>query len=156
MHKMRLRLFILLNFIVVYSYQNAEHTVSAWYFHTLYLTDSLSFVQESCCPCTLSFSWWLYFPLPLLCSGQTQLCVRAKSLQSCLTLCDPKDCSPSGSSVHGDSPGKNTGVDCHALLQAIFLTQGLNPSLLISFLHWQAGSLPLMLPGKPKLNYNLP
>ena len=27
------------------------------------------------------------------------------------------DCSPPGSSVHGDSPGKNTGVGCHALLQ---------------------------------------
>ena len=27
--------------------------------------------------------------------------VRAKSLQSCLTLCDPMDCSPPGSSVHG-------------------------------------------------------
>jgi len=34
--------------------------------------------------------------------------------QSCLTLCDPMECSPSGSSVHGDSPGKNTGVGCHA------------------------------------------
>ena len=32
-----------------------------------------------------------------------------------------------GSSVHGDSPGKNTGVGCHALLWGIFLTQGLNP-----------------------------
>ena len=31
------------------------------------------------------------------------------------------------SSVHGDSPGKNTGVGCHALLQGIFLTQGSNP-----------------------------
>ena len=30
---------------------------------------------------------------------------------------------------HGDSPGKNTGVGCHALLQGIFLTQGLNPGL---------------------------
>ena len=50
--------------------------------------------------------------------------------QSCLTLCDPMDCSPPGSSVHGDSPGKNTGVGCHALLQGIFLTQGLNPGLL--------------------------
>ena len=40
------------------------------------------------------------------------------------------DCSPSGSSVHGDSPGKNTGVGCHFLLQGIFLTQGLNPGLL--------------------------
>ena len=35
------------------------------------------------------------------------VCVCAKSLQSCLTLCDPMDCSPPGSSVHGDSPGKN-------------------------------------------------
>ena len=35
-----------------------------------------------------------------------------------------------GSSVHGDSPGKNTGVGCHTLLQGIFPTQGLNPGLL--------------------------
>ena len=34
-----------------------------------------------------------------------------------------------GSSVHGDSPGKNTGVDCYALLQGIFPTQGSNPGL---------------------------
>ena len=34
-----------------------------------------------------------------------------------------------GSSVHGDSPGKDTGLGCHALLQGIFLTQGLNPGL---------------------------
>ena len=32
--------------------------------------------------------------------------VAAKSLQSCLTLCDPMDCSPPGSSFHGDSPAK--------------------------------------------------
>ena len=37
--------------------------------------------------------------------------------------------SPPGSSVHGDSPGKNTGVNCHALLQGTFPTQGLNPGL---------------------------
>ena len=30
-----------------------------------------------------------------------RVCVYAKSLQSCLTLCDPMDCSPPGSSVHG-------------------------------------------------------
>ena len=46
-----------------------------------------------------------------------------------LTLCDPMDCSPPGSSVHGDPPGKNTGVGCHVLLQVIFPTQGLNPRL---------------------------
>ena len=34
-----------------------------------------------------------------------------------------------GSSVHGHSPGKNTGVGCHALFQGIFPTQGLNPDL---------------------------
>ena len=45
------------------------------------------------------------------------------------TLCDPVDCNPPGSSVHGDSPGKNTGVDGHALLQVISI-QGLNPGLL--------------------------
>ena len=45
--------------------------------------------------------------------------------QSCPTLCNPMDCSPLDSSVHGDSPGKNTGVGCHALLQGIFP----NPSL---------------------------
>ena len=38
--------------------------------------------------------------------------------QSCLSLCDPMDCSPPGSSVHRNSPGKKTGVGCHALLQA--------------------------------------
>ena len=47
-----------------------------------------------------------------------------------LTLCNPVDCSPPDSSVHGDSPGKNTGVGCHALLQGIFPTQGSNPGLL--------------------------
>ena len=35
-----------------------------------------------------------------------------------------------GYSVHGDSPGKNTGVGYHALLQGIFPTQGSNPSLM--------------------------
>ena len=49
--------------------------------------------------------------------------------QSCLTLCDPMDCGPPGSSVHGDSPGKNTGVGCHALLKGIFPAQGSNPGL---------------------------
>ena len=31
----------------------------------------------------------------------TRVCVHGKSLQSCLTLCHPMDCSPPGSSVHG-------------------------------------------------------
>ena len=44
--------------------------------------------------------------------------------QSYPTPCDPMDCSPPGSSVHGDPPGKNTGVGCHALFQGIFPNQG--------------------------------
>ena len=48
-----------------------------------------------------------------------------------------------------DSLGKNTGVGCHALLQGVFLTQGQNLHL-SRLLHWQAGSLPLVPPGKPR------
>ena len=51
--------------------------------------------------------------------GGSVLCFVA---QLYLTLCDPMDCSLPGSSVHGDSPDKNTGVGCHALLQGIFPT----------------------------------
>ena len=49
--------------------------------------------------------------------------------QSCPTFCNPMDCSPPGSSVHGDSPGKNTGVGCHFLVQGIFPTQGSKPGV---------------------------
>ena len=48
----------------------------------------------------------------------------------CPTLSDLVDCSSPGSSVHGDSPGKNTGVCCHSLPQGIFPTQGSNTGLL--------------------------
>ena len=71
----------------------------------------------------------------------------AKSFQSCPTLWHPLDCSPLGSPVYGDSPGKNTGVGCRALFQRIFPTQGSNLSL-FWLLHWQAGSLSLVPPGK--------
>ena len=48
-----------------------------------------------------------------------------------------------------DSPGKNTRVGCHTLFQGIFPTWGLNLCIL-HLLHWQAGSVPLAPPGKPK------
>ena len=54
---------------------------------------------------------------------------KSEVSQSCLTFCDPIDCSPPGSSVHGIFPGMNTGVGCHFLLQGIFPTQGSNPCL---------------------------
>ena len=51
------------------------------------------------------------------------------SLVHLVALSDPVNCSPQGSSVHEDSQGQTTGVGRHALLQGIFPTQGLNPSL---------------------------
>ena len=45
------------------------------------------------------------------------------------TFCDPMYCSLLGSSVYRNSPGKNTGVGCHGLLQVIIPTQGSNPGL---------------------------
>ena len=74
----------------------------------------------------------------LLYSKSTDLNMKMKVLvaQLCLTLCNPMVCSLPGSSVHGDSPGKNTGVGCHALL-----TQGSDPHLVAPAL--QADSLPL-------------
>ena len=41
------------------------------------------------------------------------MCMYVWVNQSCPTLCDPMGCSPPGSSIHGDSPGKNTGVGYH-------------------------------------------
>ena len=74
---------------------------------------------------TMSIDFCLFLPYtPWL--RFSQLCLVS---QSCLMLCDPMDCSPSGSSVHRDSSGKNTAVGCHALLQRIFPTQGSNPGL---------------------------
>ena len=65
-----------------------------------------------------------HFPL-----GTETILGGAKSLQSCLTLFDPMDCSLPGSSV---LPVKNTGVGCHFLLQRILPTQGLNLVSLMS------------------------
>ena len=58
--------------------------------------------------------------------------MTVSSIVLCLvaqTFYNLMDCSPPGSSDHRDSPGKNTGVGCHALLQGIFPTKGLSPGL---------------------------
>ena len=67
-------------------------------------------------------------------------------VELCPTLCDPMDCSLPGSSIH--SPGKNTRVGCHALLQGIFPTQGSNPELLYCgfFTIWST-----LLQGRPRI-----
>ena len=76
-----------------------------------------------------------------------------RSLQSCQLCATPWTVAHQTPCPWG-SPGKNTGVGCHALLQGTFPTQGLNPHLLC-LLHWQVGSLPGAsatwgLPGLPE------
>ena len=61
------------------------------------------------------------------------------------------DCSISGSFVHGDSPGKKTGVGCYSLIQWIFLTQGSNLALphckkiLYHLSHYFPANLPMLV-----------
>ena len=71
----------------------------------------------------------------------------AKSLPSCLTLCDPMDYSCQAPLSLGFS--RQEYWSGYALLQGIFPTQRLNPQL-SCLLHWSVGSLPLAPPGKPK------
>ena len=67
--------------------------------------------------------------------------------QWCLTLCNPMDGSPPGSSVHGIL--RNTRVGCHFLLQGIFLTHGSN----LSLLNWQADIFTTEPPGKSQVMF---
>ena len=72
--------------------------------------------------------------------------------QLCPALCDPMDSSPPSSSVHGILQPRLLEWVAMPSLQGIFLTQGLKLSL-SHLLHWQAGSLPLVPPGKPTLTW---
>ena len=74
--------------------------------------------------------WPKYWSFSFSISPSNECAKMCLVAQLCPSLCNPMDCGPSGSSVDGDSPGKNTGVGCHALLQGIFPTQGSNPGLL--------------------------
>ena len=81
---------------------------------------------------------FFFFPKVLECSfvhakflrGIFIMCVCVLVAQECPTLCDLMECSPPGFLCPLDSPGKNTRVGCHSLLQGIFLTQGLSLCLL--------------------------
>ena len=69
------------------------------------------------------------------------ICVHAKSLQSCPTLCDPVECNPPGSSVHGILQARI--LEWVAMPFSRGSSQPRSPTL-------QADSLPFELPGKPK------
>ena len=79
---------------------------------------------------------WEVFLLSWICIYSTRLSYKryaaaavALLLPSCLILCDSMGYSLQGSSAHGDSPDKNNGVGCHAILRGIFPTQGSKPGL---------------------------
>ena len=70
---------------------------------------------------------------------------KSEVIQSCPTLCDPHELQPARLLYPWDSPGKNTGVDCHFLLQGIFPTQRLNLGLLHfrqTLYHMSQGTFP--------------
>ena len=73
--------------------------------------------------------------------------MRVQLLQLCLALWH----GPARVLCPWDSPGKNTGVGCLALLQGIFPTQKTNLHLLC-LLQWQVSSLPLLPPGNPHVS----
>ena len=79
---------------------------------------------------------WCWYPtqIPLLSSTAGQYCppsaVKVLVAQLCPTLCDPMDCSPPGSSVHGILQTRILEWVAFPLLQRIFLTQASNPGLL--------------------------
>ena len=81
-------------------------------------------------------------------SSCNSACVRAKWLQSCPTLCNPMDCSPPNSSVHGIFHARTLEWVAMPSSRGIFPIQVLNPHLLCR-LHWQMDSLPIVPPGKP-------
>ena len=87
---------------------------------------SVSAAEGAACPTNLFSLLFLGNDTPVL---FRQGC--AKLLQSCLTLCDTTDYHPPPPRFLclWDSPGKNTGVGCHAFLPGIFLTQGLKMCL---------------------------
>ena len=58
-----------------------------------------------------------------MCSRTVNSIEKVKVTQSCQNPCDPMYCNLPGSSVHGISPGKNTGVGGHFLLQRILPNQ---------------------------------
>ena len=125
-----------------YSSTLPPYSSFAWLFYSLsaggVLKSPTIVLEVSISPFNSFSVCWIYFGALMFCaytcititsSWWTDLFVLCLVTQSCPTLCEPMGYSPLGSSVHGDSPGKNIGVGCHALLQGIFPTQESNPGL---------------------------
>ena len=109
-----------------------------------HLTHSWSCCEEdewehACKACSEMLGLWLAF--------LEKKIVKVLVAQSCLTLWDPMGCSPPGSSVLENSPGKNTGVCCHAVAWRDLP----NPAVQPRCPALQVDSLQSEPPGKPYL-----
>ena len=79
-------------------------------------------------------------------------CTCAKSFQLCLTLCDPVDCSPPGSSINGILQARILEWVAISFSRGSSWPRGSKPFRL----HWQADSLPLSHQGSPQEGWPLP
>ena len=90
----------------------------------------------------------MFFTIPF---PTHRVCMGAKLLPSCPTLCNPMDCTPPGSSVHGILQARI--LECVAMPSSRdLLKPGIRTCLGLRLLQWQAGSFPLVPPGKPSLD----
>ena len=96
---------------------------------------------------TSTFGQKLWAASQCLCYYRSPMCTRVCML-SHFSHVQPCVLQPSRLLCPWDSPGKNIRVGCHALLQGIFPTQGLNLHRLC-LLHWQVDYLPPEPPEKP-------
>ena len=120
-------------------------------------------IEVSVCGCFLFLSFFNPFGLSLLSISCTNLwilaflcpwifrCVLVNRMPTCMLgpsrhvwLCATLWTVACQVLLSRGSPGKNSGVGCHALLQGIFLPQGLNPRFLL-LLHWQASFIDQVL-----------
>ena len=123
----------------------AEHYADC--FHFLY---QKQWFNRYTCSSLLVVIW---NPWGSLCTQNQNYAITAHCLAMCVCSVDPVvsdsvlpiDLQPTRLLCPWDSPGKNTRVGCHALLQGIFPTQGSNLCLLC-FLHWQMAYSPLAPP----------
>ena len=115
----------------------------------LFLLEGLYLGNE--CPNVLSVVCSIYLCIWYI---KSALCVRAKSLQLCPTLCDPINYSPPGSSDHGILQTRI--VKWVTMPSSRGSSRPRNQTLyLLHFLYWQVDSLPLMPPGKLKSSLNI-
>ena len=121
--------FILLYGWIIFYCINIPHLLYPFLFWWIFgLFPCLGFISSAAMSTVVNVSFWIVlFSGYMSRSGIRSCAVLSLVAQSCLILCDPMDCSPPGSSVHVDFPGKNTGVGCHAFLQGIFPIQGSDP-----------------------------